>query len=77
MLGYEKRFTKLFPDDVTKERSQSNGHLMRCAPLAIVTCDDTSLYKIIETDVSITNPSQDSWWSLPIWQFLLCFRLRN
>lgn len=71
--SYEKRFVKAFPDDAAKERSQSNGHLMRCAPLALLICDDNSLHKTIQTDVSITNPSHDAWYSFSIGDFIFCY----
>jgi len=50
---YQNRFNKYYPDDITKENSQSNGALMRAYPLAFIEDDS-----IIETDVYITNPSK-------------------
>lgn len=50
---YINRFNKYYPDDTTKENSQSNGPLMRAYPLAFI--KDTN---IIRTDVEITNPSK-------------------
>jgi hypothetical protein len=50
---YCNRFKKYYPDDITKENSQSNGALMRSYPLAFVEDDE-----IIKTDVYITNPSK-------------------
>jgi ADP-ribosylglycohydrolase len=50
---YQNRFNKHYPDEITKENSQSNGALMRAYPLAFV--DDLD---IIRTDVEITNPSE-------------------
>ena len=50
---YNNRFKKHYPDDITKENSQSNGALMRSYPLAFI--DDMD---IIRTDVEITNPSE-------------------
>ena len=50
---YQNRFKKHYPDENTKENSQSNGALMRAYPLAFV--DDLD---IIRTDVEITNPSE-------------------
>lgn len=50
---YNNRFNKHYPDEITKENSQSNGALMRAYPLAFI--DDLD---IIRTDVAITNPSE-------------------
>jgi len=50
---YQNRFKKYYPDENSKENSQSNGALMRAYPLAFT--DDES---IIRTDVEITNPSE-------------------
>jgi len=50
---YCNRLKKYYPDDITKENSQSNGALMRSYPLAFVEDDE-----IIKTDVYITNPSK-------------------
>ena len=50
---YQNRFKKHYPDEITKENSQSNGALMRAYPLAFV--DD---WDIVRTDVGITNPSE-------------------
>jgi ADP-ribosylglycohydrolase len=50
---YNNRFNKHYPDEITKENSQSNGALMRAYPLAFI--DDPD---IIRTDVEITNPSE-------------------
>lgn len=50
---YNNRFKKHYPDEITKENSQSNGALMRAYPLAFI--DDPD---IICTDVGITNPSK-------------------
>ena len=50
---YQNRFKKLYPDEFTKENSQSNGALMRAYPLAFV--DD---WDIVGTDVVVTNPSE-------------------
>ena len=52
---YNNRFNKHYPDEITKENSQSNGALMRAYPLAFV--DDLDP-EIIRTDVGITNPSE-------------------
>merc|ERR1711879_1140470 len=49
---YEKRILQVFDTDEKKEAAQSNGCLMRAAPLALV--DDP---RIPEIDCSITNPS--------------------
>jgi ADP-ribosylglycohydrolase len=50
---YLNRFKKYYPDENTRENSQSNGALMRSYPLAFV--ED---WDIIHTDVEITNPSK-------------------
>ena len=50
--SYENRFDKYYPDEKSKEDSQSNGALMRSYPLAFV--EDTDIIKI---DVAISNPS--------------------
>ena len=50
---YNNRFNKHYPDEITKENSQSNGALMRAYPLAFIDNPD-----IIRTDVGITNPSK-------------------
>lgn len=50
---YEKRFHKYYPDDKTKEKSQSNGALMRA--YAYIFAEDED---IIRKDVFITNPSE-------------------
>lgn len=50
---YQNRFKKYYPDENTRENSQSNGALMRSYPLAFV--ED---WDIIHTDVEITNPSK-------------------
>lgn len=49
---YKNRFCKFYPDNITKENSQSNGALMR-AYAYIFTKED-----IIREDVFITNPSE-------------------
>jgi ADP-ribosyl-[dinitrogen reductase] hydrolase len=53
---YMNRFRKYYPDETTKENSQSNGALMRSYPLAFVEDDD-----IIKLDTEITNPSKLSY----------------
>ena len=56
---YNNRFNKHYPDEITKENSQSNGALMRAYPLAFI--DELELeleLDIIRTDVGITNPSE-------------------
>jgi ADP-ribosyl-[dinitrogen reductase] hydrolase len=50
---YKKRFCKYYPDNITMEKSQSNGALMR-AYVHIFTQNDN----IILEDVFITNPSK-------------------
>tara|TARA_B100000674_G_scaffold231075_1_gene190109 strand:+ start:828 stop:1865 length:1038 start_codon:yes stop_codon:yes gene_type:complete len=52
---YNNRFNKHYPDEITKENSQSNGALMRAYPLAFT--NDLDL-DIIRTEVGITNPSE-------------------
>lgn len=58
--GYEKRMEKILelPED---QRSQSNGFLMRCSPLALIPEDDSDCLiddSFIELDASITNPNK-------------------
>lgn len=53
---YMNRFKKYYPDENTKENSQSNGALMRCYPLAFVESND-----IIKIDTEITHPSKLSY----------------
>ena len=53
---YKKRFAKVFGDEAAREGQQSNGHLMRCCPLALI--DDPETRKAaIHFDCGITNPS--------------------
>ena len=54
---YNNRFNKHYPDEITKENSQSNGALMRAYPLAFT--NDLNP-EIIRTEVGITNPSGSS-----------------
>lgn len=51
LRGYKGRIAKVLALPVN-ERSQSNGTLMRCAPLALLADDNAILY-----DVNITNPN--------------------
>jgi len=48
--GYKKRYNKIV-DAPESERSQSNGAMMRCSPLALL-----SDYDCVTRDVMITNP---------------------
>ena len=50
---YMNRFNKYYPDEITKQKSQSNGALMRAYPLAFV--EGTAIIKL---DTEITNPSE-------------------
>ena len=51
LKGYQGRIAKVLALPVN-DRSQSNGSLMRCAPLALLTHDNAIL-----EDVNITNPN--------------------
>ena len=53
---YYKRFKKRFPTDADKERAQSNGHLMRCSPFALIDCD-SERQRAVEIDSETSNPS--------------------
>ena len=53
---YRDHFAKAFPTAEARERQQSNGHLMRCAPLALID-DDCARAAAISFDCGITNPS--------------------
>lgn len=56
METYKKRFAKVFATDAAKEGQQSNGHLMRCSPLALID-DPADREAAIRFDCGITNPS--------------------
>lgn len=49
--GYHSRFAKQFPNDTKKNAAQSNGALMRCAPLMFLSDDD------VIKDCMLSNPS--------------------
>lgn len=54
--GYEKRYAERFDTQTAAERSQSNGHLMRCAPISLI--DDPDIRTAVaELDCRLTNPS--------------------
>lgn len=53
---YKKRFAKVFDDEAAQEGQQSNGHLMRCCPLALID-DPAEREAAILFDCGITNPS--------------------
>jgi ADP-ribosylglycohydrolase len=57
LKGYNKRFAKHFPDNLTKQNAQSNGSLMRCYPLAILGLLGIQFDNIVHSDCFITNPS--------------------
>jgi len=49
--GYEKRYDKIFSNSDARENMQSNGSLMRCSPLVVLTYEDWM------EDTDLTNPS--------------------
>lgn len=51
--GYQNRFDRFFTDSISRESQQSNGALMRCAPLACLWNNND-----VMTDVNLSNPSQ-------------------
>ena len=78
--GYEKRMAKILelPED---ERSQSNGAMMRCTPLALLPYDEyppkegapARGYLIaVETDANLTNPHPIVVWCNRV--YLYCLR---
>jgi len=60
VAAFKTSFDKAFPDQASKERSsQSNGHLMRCCPLALIS-DDGKRSEAIRFDTGLTNPGKVS-----------------
>lgn len=53
LKGYQNRIKKYYSTQKERNAIQSNGALMRCAPLAFL--DDYS--EIVKTDTEITNPN--------------------
>ena len=55
LRGYQKRWDKQFLENPTiAENAQSNGCLMRCSPLALL----SDWEKAVELDCSLTNPNR-------------------
>lgn len=52
LRGYRGRFKKHFNTEGKKDKAQSNGCLMRCAPLAVLDND------AVRKDCEITNPNE-------------------
>lgn len=50
---YKKRFATVFGDEAAREEQQSNGHLMRCCPLALID-DPAEREAAIHFDCGIT-----------------------
>ena len=67
--GYSQRMAKILelPED---ERSQSNGAMMRCTPLALLPYDDFLI--AVETDANLTNPHPIVVWCNRV--YLYCLR---
>jgi ADP-ribosylglycohydrolase len=56
--SYEKAYAELYGTEEQRQKSQSNGCLMRCSPLAIMLCiDHETRMKAAERDCRLTNPS--------------------
>ena len=56
---YYTRFNRKFYSKSICEKAQSNGHLMRCSPLALIDCPRMREWSI-EINVELTNPSSVS-----------------
>ena len=56
---YWKKFKARFPDEASREACQTNGHLMRCAPLALID-DDEERARSVDFDTGLTNPGRTS-----------------
>ena len=57
LAKYKYNAEQRFPDDEARHSAQSNGHLMRSAPVALI--DDASVrHSVAVADTMLTNPSQ-------------------
>jgi ADP-ribosylglycohydrolase/uridine kinase len=56
--AYKAKFIESFPDTAAREAAQSNGHLMRCSPFALICRDEALRRNLVEADTMLTNPSQ-------------------
>lgn len=57
VANYDKRYATAFDTRSKREAAQSNGHLMRVSPLALIN-DQEDRDRFVEIDTSITNPSR-------------------
>ena len=84
LKGYQKHYDDTFPEGKEKKWTQSNGGLMRCYPLALLSlnsvCEQTGLRcnnKVIKKDVSLTNPHPVCIETNEIYVFMLWHLLRQ
>lgn len=61
---YSCRFEETFPTTEKREQAQSNGHLMRCSPIALID-DECEREQAIFTNTQVSNPSD------------ICFEVEN
>ncbi len=56
--GYNGRYKKVFLTELDREKSQSNGPMMRCGILSILKFKSSRVFRhVIQEDCYITNPS--------------------
>ena len=53
---YTTRFKKRFPTEERREQSQSNGHLMRCSPIAFID-RESQRERAVAINTEVSNPS--------------------
>lgn len=73
--GYNARFAKIFKTDMERESAQSNGCLMRCGPLAMLSAEE--LPDAVKEDCYLTNPNGTCYESVLIYTRAIAMALNG